>query len=427
MDLRKKLFSGMFWMLLLNLLLKPVWLLGIEVGVQKAVGIEAYGFYFTIFNLSYILNILLDLGVTNYNTRNIAQHPRLIVKHLSGILTMKVMLLGLYLVITFGAGLVMGFSGRQFYLLLWLCLNQFLSSMTLYLRSNFEGLLMFRLDSVISVLDRALMILICGFLLLRLEPGCFKIEYFVYAQTAAYLVTLFAALAALFRKTGRPRLRFSPLFSLAVLKQSFPFALLVLLMASYNRLDPVLLSWLLPDGSYQAGIYAQAFRLLDALSMAAYLVSVPLLPAYARLLQARDHRQTLRITRLVYLLMMLFAVATALLCSCFREPVIRLLYQHTATPETIAVFGLLVFSLIPIGTTYVFGTLLTANGSLRQLDILAALTLLINIAANLLLIPRHGALGSACASLIAQSFMALSQLLLSLPILHPRLESEPSR
>ena len=49
-------------------------------------------------------------------------------------------------------------------------------------------------------------------------------------------------------------------------------------MASYNRIDPIMLERLLPSGNLSAGIYASAYRLLEALVMLAYLVSVPLLP-----------------------------------------------------------------------------------------------------------------------------------------------------
>ena len=115
--MQKKLLSGLFWVLLANLLVKPFWILGVEVGVQNAVGNETYGFYFSIFNLSYILNILLDLGITNFNTRNIAQHPQLITKHLSGILGIKVCLLALYLVVTFTVGALMGYGSEEFRLL----------------------------------------------------------------------------------------------------------------------------------------------------------------------------------------------------------------------------------------------------------------------------------------------------------------------
>ena len=42
-----------------------------------------------------------------------------------------------------------------------------------------------------------------------------------------------------------------------------PFALLTLLMASYNRIDTIFLKQLLEDGNVQAGIFAHGFRILD--------------------------------------------------------------------------------------------------------------------------------------------------------------------
>ena len=175
--MQKKLLSGLFWVLLANLLVKPFWILGIEVEVQNAVGNEAYGFYFALFSFSYIFNILLDLGVTNFNTRNIAQHPQLIGKHLSSILVIKVLLLGMYLMVTFGVGMIMGYGSEEFQLLAWLTLCQFLNSLILYLRSNFEGLLLFKWDSLFSVLDRVLMILICGCLLWGPKFSIFNFQF----------------------------------------------------------------------------------------------------------------------------------------------------------------------------------------------------------------------------------------------------------
>lgn len=81
-------------------------------------------------------------------------------------------------------------------------------------------------------------------------------------------------------------------------------------------------------------------------------------------------------------------------------------------------FRVVIFGLIPIAVTYIFGTLLTAGGHLRQLNIFAASSLLLNIVVNLILIPRFGAAGSAWASLTAQTFMALAQLLLAIRLFH---------
>ena len=416
--MQKKLLSGLFWVLLLNLLIKPFWFLGIEVGVQNAVGAEEYGFYFAIFNLAYIFNILLDLGITNFNTRNIAQNPQLIDKHLPHLLTIKLLLLAFYVVVTFSTGLLLGYGSRQFYLLAFLTFNQFLNSLILYLRSNFEGLLLFKWDSVISILDRVIMIAICGALLWLPRHPAFKIEYFVYAQTAAYLLTALTALGVLISKTGFSQLHFSRPFTLAILKQSLPFALLVLLMASYNRLDPILLQKLSPTGMgyYNAGIYASAFRLLDVLTMFAYLVSVPLLPIYAKLTKSPT-AELASTTRIVTSLMLVFAITAAIALGSMDSQLMNLLYtEHTE--ESASVFSILIFGIIPISMTYVFGTLLTAAGRLRQLNIFALCTLFINIAVNLLCIPRWGAVGSAWASLIAQCFMAIMQIWAALRIFH---------
>lgn len=407
--MQKKLLSGLFWVLLANLIVKPFWILGVEVGVQNAVGDTMYGFYYALFSFSYIFNILLDLGITNYNTRNIAQHPQLIEKHLSGILGIKLCLLGLYVVVTFSVGLLMGYGSEEFRLLAWLTLAQFLNSLILYLRSNFEGLLLFRWDSLFSVLDRVLMILICGFLLWGPLRERFNIYWFVYAQVGASGLTALLALAVIGRKAGLRRLRWNRRFFLVVLKQSAPFALLVLLMAAYGHVDSIILRPLAGDA--QAGIYAGAFRLLDALSMVAYLVSVPLLPVYARLCR-QDRSQISSITRLVFIPMTLLTLAAAVVLSSCALPVMQLLY-HERAELYVPVFRVIVFGIIPIGITYIFGTLLTAGGYLRQLNLFAATSLVLNVAVNLFLIPRFGALGSAWASLSAQSFMALAQFILA--------------
>lgn len=419
----KKLLSGLFWVLLLNVLIKPFWILGIEVGVQNAVGAEEYGLYVTLFNLAYIFNILLDIGVTNFNTRNIAQHPVLITKHLSGILGIKVVLLAFYLVATFTVGILEGYDSRQFTLLAFLSFNQFLNSLILYLRSNFEGLLLFRQDSVISILDRVVMIIICGSLLWLPNHPTFRIEYFVYAQTVAYIITAVVALWALISKVGFRGLRFSWPFAVVILRQSIPYALLVLLMASYNRIDPMLLDALAPHGRYQAGIYAGAFRLLDALTMIAYLVSVPLLPIFSKMtVCVTDSRHELSSTlRWVTSLMLVFSVTAAVVASGFGGQLMSLLYTSHVDEYT-PVFRVLVFGIIPISVTYIYGTLLTAAGRLRQLNIMAAVTLVVNIVVNIICIPSMGAVGSAWASLVAQSFMALAQIVVALRIFNIHIE-----
>ncbi len=163
--MQKKFITNLAILICLNLLIKPFWTLVIEPSVQADVGNQAYGEYFALFNFSFLLNILLDFGITNFNNKNIAQNNHLLEKHFSGLFLLKLLLGLIYIVVTISIGLAIGYSTRYIKLLFLLGFNQFLISMLLYLRSNLLGLHAFKTDSVISVLDRFIMIGICAVLL----------------------------------------------------------------------------------------------------------------------------------------------------------------------------------------------------------------------------------------------------------------------
>jgi len=411
-------------LLFLNLLVKPFWILGIDRTVQNEVGEVMFGLYFSLFNFSYLFYILLDLGITNFNNRNIAQNNQLLSKHFPGIATMKLMLGVLYAAVVFGVGLTYGYRGEELVLLSWVVLNHVLLSFILYIRSNFSGLLLFRTDSFLSVLDKLLMILICGFLLWSgfiHQP--FQLFWFVYAQSAAYAITFIVAFILLLPRLGTIRFSFNWPFSVMIIRRSLPFALLVLLMSFYSRIEPVLLTWLLPGetGLHQSGIYAQSFRLLDAGNNIALLFSVLLLPLFASLIKMKEPVDGL--VKVCFTLMLLMSVLVSAVSWFFNREIIELLYgirdgeiiadYQTRVDEASVVFSLLMSSFIAISSTYVFGTLLTANGSLKNLNFIAASGVVLNLSLNLLLIPEWTAAGAAVASLSAQFYTAVMQFILA--------------
>ena len=75
-------------------------------------------------------------------------------------------------------------------------------------------------------------------------------------------------------------------------------------------------------------------------------------------------------------------------------------------------FKWLMLGFIGICINFIFGTLLTANGNLKQLNILAISGMILNIVLNIVLIPTHKALGSAIASLITQFVVLFAQIFL---------------
>lgn len=420
--MQKKFLTSLFLMLFLNFLVKPFWIFGIDRTVQNLVGPESYGLYFSLFNFSFLFNILLDFGITNYNNRNIAQNKQLLNKHFSGIVVIKLLLAVLYTIISFIVGFVLEYDSFQLMLLGFLAFNQFLSSFILYLRSNISGVLKFKTDSVLSVLDRILMMLFCAILLWgRVTSSDFKIEWFVYAQTGAYLCTALVALILVMREARFVRLTWNPAFFVMILKQSFPFALLVLLMSFYNRIDSVMLERLLPEkvGAEQSGIYASAFRMLDAMTNFAYLFSVLLLPLFANMFKRRENVGP--IVKLTFSILFVIAVVFGIGSYFYSYEIMDLLYrEHVA--QSAAVYKLLMMSFLPIATTYVFGTLLTAHGSLSRLNMIAASGMVLNLLLNFILIPKYQAVGTAYVSLVSQYFTAVLQVIAAFVIFKFRLD-----
>ena len=407
--MQKKFLTSLFILLGVNLIIKPVWILGIDRTVQNLTGPSEYGFYFAILNFSFLFNILLDLGITNFNNRNIAQNAQLLTKHFSGIAIIKFLLASLYLVVTFAAGYFVGYDSRQFHFLIFMSANQFLLSFILYLRSNISGLQLFKTDSILSVLDRVLMIIFCSVLIWgNFTIGTFQIEWFLYSQTAAYFVTFFICLGIVMLKAKFKRPTWNVPFFLLILKQSFPFAVLILLMTFYNRIDSVMLERMLENGNEHAGIYAAAYRLLDAFNMIAYLFAVILLPLFSKMLKTKEN--IFPIIKTSFSLLFIFSSYVAVFSAFFGEQLMQAMY-HSHAHESAEVFRILMFCFIPVSATYIFGTLLTANGSLKKLNIIAFCGMLLNVALNLIVIPKYQGQGAASVSVLTQGVTAALQLI----------------
>jgi len=402
--MQKKFVANLALLLFMNLLIKPIYILGIDRAVQVEVGAANYGIYFAIFNFTFLLTIILDFGITNFNNKNIAQNNHLLTKHFSSLVSLKLILALFYIIICVVAGFLIGYDIRLMKLLLVQGFNMFLVFFILYLRSNLAGLHLFKTDSIVSVLDRLILIVVC---VIMLQKGIFKTEegimYFVYAQTFSYLLTAVTAFIIILSKTHSFKFKFEKAFSLMILKKSLPFAILTLLMSFYNRIDTVMIERILDDGDVQSGIYAQAFRILDATNMIAFLTAGMLLPIFSRMLKHKENIEPL--VKLISTLLLTPAIVVGIGCLFFSTELMEFMYkEHVA--ESARIFGLLMMSFIAVSTTYIFGTLLTANGNMRQLNYMAASGMVLNIVLNYFLIKQYDAFGSAVSSMITQFLTA---------------------
>lgn len=412
--MRKFFVTNLFFLLTLNILIKSFWILGIDRGIQNAVSAQEYGVYFALLNFTFLFNILLDFGITNYNNRMIARHTNLLKKYFARIIPLKILLSVLYMLVVIVSGLCLGYDCWQTKMLFWMCLTQVLSSFISYFRSNITSLMLFKTDSIISVLDRFLLIVVCGFMLWnsRLRQN-FSIERVVYAQFLTMLITFLVALSVCLAKTGFVRMKWNKAFGFLLLRDGLPFAVLGLLMACYNKMDSVMLLSLVDDNGKSSGIYASGFRLVDSANMVSYLFSVILLPLFSKMI--KENRKITDVMGAAFHLLLIITTAFVAISLLYSRELMELLYNKHIE-ESAEVYRWLSFCFVPISMTYIFGTLLTANGSLKYLNIIAGLGMLMNIGLNFILIPLFQQNGAAITSLITQTVTAALQAWLALKI-----------
>lgn len=405
----KGLFKNIFVLILANLLIKPLWIFGVDLKVQNILGAEEYGLYFVVFNFSFLFHILLDLGINQFHNREVAQNPKLLEQHFGKLFLLKILFSLGYFAVTFGFAYSLSYSPEKMQILFFLALHQILLSFILFSRSNFTAMQWYRWDAFFSVFDRSMSILFCLFLLYTSYFGEFKLMYFIYAQTLALSIAALGSLSvvAFKGKVLWPSLNLNGV--LPLVKLALPFALVVLLMTIYTRIDAVMLDKLLPlSGDKEAGIYAAGYRLLDAVNMIPFLLASLLIPNFARQLKNSEDFEPVLWTAFDLFLAVCFPFV--IFIAFFHQHILDFLYPNNSSIWSMS-FQFLLFSFPAIFLSYIFGGFLTAAGRLKLISIFALFTIVLNLCLNFIWIPKHGAAGAAMATFISQYLMAFAQMI----------------
>jgi len=348
----------------------------------------------------------LDLGISNYNNRTIARDTGLITKYLSNIVVLKFLFAIVYIAITLIVALIIGFNEYQLKLLIWLGINQIIASFILYLRSNVTAFHLFKTDSFLSVLDRVIMIIICSWLLWVSKT--ISIENFIYAQTVSYSISAIIGFIVVITKTSiQFQLDRSLIFK--IIKQGYPYALLIFMMTIYNKVDGIMIERLLgSEGNLETGIYASGYRLLDAVNQVGLLFGLILMPIFSRML--KNNESINELLTLSFKTMFVFAFICSLSCYVFQFELMIALYKEINNTYPSEIFGLLILSFNAVSSVYIFGTLLTANNNLKALNIIAFSGMTLNIVLNFIFIPEFKAIGAAYTTLTTQVVVAIAHI-----------------
>lgn len=390
-------FKSLSWLLLLNLLVKPVWIFFIDRPLQNIVGLTEYGTYFSLLNLSLIFFFIADAGLSNMLNQRMAGRQSVNIYQL---LKLKVFLLAIYALACCFVGWATGITSWN--VLIYLIVVQALLSLFVFLRNIITAFQFFSADAWFSIIDKLLMILVCGGFIYGIW-GSIDVILFLQIQIICTAVSVSVAAFFIINKikiVPSQKEKWS-----TVVKWVLPFAAIILLMSLHYRLDGFLLERLYKNGAQEAGIYASAYRLLDAGHMVGYLAASFLVPFIAaNTAQYLFLKKTISITRNGLLAL---GISIVLFVVLLATPLQQLLY-HTQSTYISTIMQFCIGALPAYYLVHVYGSVLTALRQFRVFLITLGASVLINAILNLLLIPQYGALGCCVAALVSQYFCGIT-------------------
>lgn len=397
------LFRSLLLIVVLNLLVKPVWIFGIDREVQVLAGYEAYGRYFSYLNLAVIFNILADAGLTIFIQQHLSSQQYINLTWFKKALSFKLLLSIAYAIIVWTVAFLLGLKDHS--LLLLMIALQLLLSWLSFFRAVISARQKFVISSWLSVSDKLLLIVPGLVVLYVLMPGTsVPIHSFAFWQVVASVVSVTIALMFVWKYTADAVVEDAGKTSFRTMaSESAPMTAIVFIMFLHARADSVLLTQLPGTNEVQAGIYASMFRFVDMATVLSYLISGFLLSFWAKHMKQEDVMKDT--TDKIFRMMMSGALLVSIVFFFYSNELQLWFYQSpNYDAEQVLKWGMLV--LIPYFLVDLFGTLLVAAKKMNFFLTLIIVCAALNITLNLVFIPVYQAIGSAIIAIGTQGILA---------------------
>ncbi len=278
-----------------------------------------------------------------------------------------------------------------------------LGAVTGLLRAGFYAAERMELETACAVTERVITIL--GGVWVIFERHSLHVLLLV--MIVARVVGLVVAAVLFERAYGRVRWRVRWRVLRTLVVSASPYALNLAATAVYLHSDLLILSWLRPVS--EVGYYKAAASVVIPWTTIAVMLNNTLLPGMSRAFVRRDTRAAGGLFHRSVFGLEAIAVPVAAAGVIFAGPIVRVLYGAGFEPASAALGVLAV--IIPLRFfNNCLGNLLTAAGRqhLRTRGIVAAAGL--NVALNVLVIPRYGLLGAASTTVVTEVFIVFSLL-----------------
>ena len=371
---------------------------GLVALIARALSPAEYGKLMFALTLCGVTALLTDLGASAHLARQVAAVPAGARRRLEAVLSARLPLVGTYLVLL--PALVAATKPDALAVVAAIAVYSVCKDLYGSYSSLFAGLR--RVGYTIASYGTSLVVLL-GAVAAGAAKGA-GLAWMTGAYVLSGVVLLGVAAAIARRKVGSLRLRCGWRRMKRVFGSSiWLFALSIAGLAHFGA-DTVMLGYLQPYE--QVARYQAAAKLLEASQFVVRPLTLILLPVCAALAARGQWGDLRRLMHRMFAGMAVLGVAAWGFVALFALPIIRIVYTATYDPSA-EVLRVLYLS-VP-GLYLATVAMLLASSTLRERSAVFIMTLGVglNVALNLVAIPRYGALGAAWSTVISQTLVAL--------------------
>jgi PST family polysaccharide transporter len=240
-----------------------------------------------------------------------------------------------------------------------------------------------------------LLIVVFGFIVLRLRPS---VASFTYAYTFGTGVGMVATIYALRNKFKSVFKNFAPSIIGFILKSAWPIAISSFLGLLLTNTDVLIIAWL--RSVEDVGLYSAALRVVQLMYILPAIIINSILPVLSRLARRDDGKFRMILERIISI-SFLIAIPAAAGGVLLGSQIISFLFGKSYLPATIS-FQLLIATIVVDFSATILTSAIFAYDAQKKLIIYSALGGILNVIFDLLFIPIMGIAGSGLATLLAQ-------------------------
>jgi len=371
----------------------------------ESFGVLAFGLAFT-----ELLGLINKFGFEPFIVREIARDREKTQSYWANIALIKVFLAIPYLLVVVGLAHILGIKDLKL-LVVYICsVDTIFQNFVLYNCAFFRAHQKAEYEAI-TRLALSVMYWLLGWGIIILGYGL--VELVVVLATVKFL-SFSISLFLIHKKIKPIRLRFDPAVAKEVLKGSFPFVALALVIMIQGRVGVLVLS--LMKGDEVTGIYAAAMRLWMIFSFIPIGIRGGFLPAMSKFAAESATESFGKAFRYSFKYLFIIGFALAIGSTVLPHHIIGLIYgpKFAAAAEVlrIVMWGLLITFL-----NYTLGFVLIAVKREKTLLWIMGISAGISVVSNLILVPPFSALGSAISILLAQGFVFVAALFCARPYL----------